>query len=602
MISFSQLLVLETVGITAVLFLLFYHTDRPKKPVSQNSGKIPPIYAIVFLALALASAYLLSPLAGEARSLYFLEESLVLGICTAAVATTDDPRVARAAIVIVIGFNVLNGLVTKLALGGTVWGEDERGYMMNSLQIGASMGYGTIQSGFYQVPVVSQLLYSVSSVTSLPLDVTMTILSSIFMVLFQGVLYLFTRYFTKDLRVAFMIQVIGIFIPRLDLMQIVIPEPLSLILGGASMYLFSRIVLLDTKSPIRDFVLAMTLYLTGVLTHPSGAIAVLTLAIFTTIAYAQRISISRAGYRLEIVSSPRGFSISRILMVITAIVTAAYWISVPQVLNVVASQLAVFIHSFTTVAAGAKQAGVSYTPLYTQSGLQYTIPWAIPVAVGSAYYLLQAIRRRRPWSKVELLGGICYVSGTLLVVGSFVLLAGAATSNADRYLGSPGYLLLLLSLAPALGYAFGPGRRALLACLLLLVLVTVAIGPSIPDISPDSHASVFEPPSSSTVLFYGSTLQAYPNGAILAAEKNFQPPVNLVSLNELKLTAPYSASYKDTRNLLGGINAGTTTLASVPRAFLVIDSTYLPGFLAEAGNSSNILMSSGQYFVVQYSA
>jgi hypothetical protein len=597
-ISFEELLALETVWITLVFALLYYLGGRAERKGEAYTGFSLNLVP-AFLLFTLGAAYLLTPQVAASRLFFFLGESLIISAATLLVFRSDNPRTATTAILLVVGVNVLNGLMTKLVLGGVVWGLDERGFLLNALQIGSTGSYNSIVSGFYQVPTIPQLLYTLSSITSLSLGVTLMVVSSVFIVLFQSIVYLITRYLTRDLRVAFVIQVFTLFVPRLDLVQSVIPETYSLILAALSILLIAKVVSHDSLSPIRDFVVAMVLYGAVVVTHPSGAILVLTFMILTAVVYSQRLSISRAGYRLEVSSAPSGYSLSVVLLAMTAVIAAAYWISIPGVEQVITKQLSGFLAAFSTVTSRAKPVGVSYTPLYTESGLQYTLPWAFPVAISAAYYLVMVIRRRsESWSRRDLIGAICFIGGALLIVGSLFLLIGSPTSNADRYLGSPGYLLVLVSLVAPVTFLFSRrGPKILVVAFLVLLLTMIAVGPSVPDISPDSHAAIFEPPTTSSVQFYGSTLAAYPPLSTVASEKNFQPPITLQALHEADGIVLYSVSYKNTRDLLGGISAGTIDIKSFPNVYFIVDSSYLPGFLHNGGSLSDIYMSSGNYFV-----
>jgi hypothetical protein len=595
-LSFETLLVLETLAITGI-FALFYFQDelgeRGNKRGVVRKGTVP-----AFLLFALGSAYLLTPQVDLSRWVFFLGESLVLSSATLFAFISDNPRTVKILIGLVVAVNILNGLASKLALGGVVWGEDERPNLVGALQIGASGNYNSLVGGFYQVPVISQLIYTLSAFTSLSPSVSLTVLSSLFIALFQGVVYLVTRYFTRDLRVIFAIQVIAIFVPRLDLVQTVIPEPYSLILGALSLFLILKVINHDTLSPIRDFLLAMVLYVGVIISHPSGAVLVLTFAILAVFIYSQRIAITRAGYRLDAELTSKSYSSPRLVLMVAAVLAFAYWVSIPQVEHVLTGQLNVLVSALSAATSGARPTGVSYTPLYTQSGLQYTLPWAIPVSVSAAYYLVRVARRGKgSWSTSDLMGFVCFLGGALLVVGSFVLLIGSPTSNADRYLGSPGYILLLFSLVAPLAFVSSKGRKAPLLALLVLLILVIAIGPSIPDIAPDAHGTIFEPPTISSIQFYGSSLPSYPSGAVIASEKNFQPPATLQAQQESGGTLPYSISYKPTRDLLGGISAGTSSILSHPNVYFVVDSTYLPGFLLNSGNVSDIYLSSGTYFI-----
>jgi hypothetical protein len=588
--------VLETIVITG--FFGFFFFNGRQKDGGSNQGLITAKTTPVFLLFALGSAYLLTPQVDLSRWFFFLGESLVLSAATLFAFTSDNPRTVNALIGLVVVVNILNGLASKLALGGIVWGEDERPNLVGALQIGATGSYNSLVGGFYQVPVISQLIYTFSSLTSLSPGASLTVLSSLFMALFQGIVYLVTRYLTRDLRVIFAIQVITIFVPRLDLVQTVIPEPYSLILGALSLFLILKVINQETLSPIRDFLLALALYAGVVVSHPSGAVLVLTFSALAVIVYSQRIVITRAGYRLDAVLKSKGYSSPKLVLMVTAVLALAYWVSIPQVEHVLTGQLNVLVSALFTATKGAKPSGVSYTPLYTQSGLQYTLPWAIPVSISAAYYLVRIARRgKESWSARDLMGLVCFMGGALLVVGSFVLLIGSPTSNADRYLGSPGYILLLFSLVAPLAFVSSKGHKAPLLALLVLLILVIAIGPSIPDIAPDAHGTIFEPPTLSSIQFYGSSLPAYPSGAVIASEKNFQPPATLQAQQESGGIVPYSTSYKPTRDLLGGISEGTSSIASHPNVYFVVDSTYLPGFLLNGGNVSDIYLSSGTYFI-----
>jgi hypothetical protein len=601
-ITFETLLALETVWIFGFFALMYFYLgkDRGKDQKTSISPKLVP----VFLLFALGAAYLLTPQVNQYRLAFFLGESLVLSAATLLVFVSDNPKTAATAIVLVVAVNILNGLMTKLVLGGVVWGEDERAYMLNALQIGATGRYNSIiptGNPYYQIPTIPQLLYTLSAITSLPLGATLTIVSSLFTALFQAIVYLISRYVTRNLRVVFAIQLFTLFVPRLVLVQTVIPETFSLILAALSILLFAKIISHDSSSPIRDLVVAMGLYGAVVVTHPSGVVLVLTFLILTAVVYSQKLSISRAGYRLEVSSNPRGYSLSRVLLVITVVVAAAYWFSIPSVAHIMVTEVKTFATAFTTSLSRAKPVGVSYTPLYTQSGLQYTLTWALPVAVSAAYYLVRVVRRgTESWSRQDLLGLVCFIGGALLIVGSLFFLIGVPASNSDRYVGSPGYVLMLVSLVAPTTYLFSKrGSRILLVAFLVILLTMIAVGPSVPDISPDSHAAIFEPPTASSIQFYGSSLSAFPPGSTVASEKNFQFPTTLQALNEFSGVAGYSTSYKVTRDLLGGISAGTINIGSYPNIFFVVDSSYLPGFLHNGGSLSDIYLSSGNYLVAE---
>jgi hypothetical protein len=597
-ISFAMLLVVETLGMTGALTLLLIRGSRGK----EQEGQVRPIlnlrFAPVLAAFVLAVAYFSTPEVGQARFLFFMAESLVLSAASILVFTSSDPRIGRAAIILVISVNVLNGLATKLVLGGIVWGEDERAYMMNALQIGMSGRFTSVQSGFYQVPSIPQLLYTLSSLTSLPLDVTLTIVSSVFMILFQGVIYLFSSYLTRDFRVVFAIQVVTIFVPRLVLMQQVIPEALSLILSALVLYFLARIILGDSSSQRRDFAVAMLLYAAVVLTHPSGTIAPLTLLLLFSIVYSQRIAISSVGHRLGISSTASGGSLPKILLILTGVAAAAYWVSIPQVKTVIVGQLSSFLSALGS--RGPPSALASYVPLYTSSGLQYTIAWAVPVVLSSAYYLARIVSgRNESRSKQESLGLLCFAGGIVLAVGSFLILASSPASGADRYLGSPAYLLIVLSLAPPITLLLSrAGTKILVAMFLILLVAMIAVGPSIPDISPDSHATIFEPPTSSSIQFFSSSLPLFPTNATIAAEKDFVAPVSSQALLEEQKISPLYALYKPTRDLLGGLAQGTINISSYEKVFFIVDTALLPGFLPQVRNSSNIYLSSGRFVLV----
>jgi hypothetical protein len=597
-ISFEELLTLETVWITLAFALLYYLGSRAEGKGEAITG-ISLKFVPLFLLFALGAAYLLTPHVASSRLIFFLGESLVLSAATLLVFRSDNPRTATTAILLVVGVNVLNGLMTKLVLGGVAWDLDERGYLLNALQIGATGSYNSAVRLYYQIPSIAELLYMLSSVTSLPLSVTLTMVSSVFIVLFQAMVYLVTRYITRDLRVAFVVQLFTLFVPRIDLVQSVIPETYSLVLATLSVFLIMKIISHDSPSPLRDFVVAMLLYGGVVITHPSGALLVLTFAILTVIVYSQSLSISRVGYRVEVSSARKRYPLSRILLVITLVVAVAYWLSIPQVTSALTTNLASFVTAFSTAVSRAKPVGTSYVPLYTESGLQYTLPWGIPVAISAAYYMFRVIRRKsESWSMRDLIGAVCFIGGALLIVGSLFILIGTPSSNADRYLGSPGYILLLFSLVAPISRAFSAkGSRVLLVAILVLLLSMIAIGPSVPDISPDSHSAIFEPPTSSSIQFFGSSLSAYPPGSTVASEKNFQPPNTLQTIQESSNVLSFSASYKVTRDLLGGISAGTVDIGSYPKIYFVVTSTYLPGFLQNAENMSNVYLSSGNYFV-----
>jgi hypothetical protein len=598
-ISFEGLLVLETIIIMGV-FALLYFRGRAKEGNKGSTTNISPRLVPVLLLFALGAAYLLTPQVATSRLIFFLGESLVLSATTLLVFRSDNPKSATTAILLVIGINILNGLMTKMVLGGVVWQQDERGYLLNALQIGSTGSYNSILSGYFQVPAVPELLYMLSSITSLPLGVTLTIVSSIFMMLFQATVFLATGYVTRNLKVAFMIQVFILFVPRLTLVQTVIPETYSLILAALSIFIIMKVVSKDSLSPTRDFVVAMLLYGGAVLGHPSGAVLVLTFMVLTVLVYSQKLTISRVGYRLEVSSASKGYPLSRILLLITTVAAAAYWISIPQVTGELTANLSTFLTAFSVTVSRAKPTGVSYTPLYTESGLQYTLPWGLPVALSAAYYISKAIRKKsEDWSQRDLMGAVCFVGGALLIVGSLVFLIGTPSSGADRYLGSPGYILVLFSLAAPFTSLFADRQSKLLPIAFLVLLLTmIAVGPSVPDITPDSHAAIFEPPTMSSIQFYSSALSAFPPNSVVAAEKNFVPPITMSALTESNLTIEYSSSYKNTRDLLGAIAAGTDSVNLHPGTLFVVDDSLLPGFLRNSANTSNIYMSSVDFVVV----
>ena len=598
MISFEDLLILEAVSITAVLAVLFSAGFRPNGGREAPAPLLSPKLVPLLFAFVLVVAYLSIPVVGPTEYVFFLVESAVLATAALWVFTRGDPRTTRIAIVLVICTSIANGLATKFALGGTVWGEDERAYMLYALQIGTSGSFSPAQIGFYQIPVIPQLLYTLSSITSLPLGASLTVISSLFIAVFQATIYLLSSHFTRDMRVAFTIQVMTIFIPRLVIISTVIPEMISLVLAAVGIYLLMRIILLDAVSPRRDFALSMLLYLVVVISHPSGAIAVLAVVTVFTVAYLLRVSVSNAGFRLDILTTSQG--LLRILLVLVATIATVYWTSLPLVEDTLASGFrSIFGRVLSFAVAPSK---ILYTPLYTQSGLQYTVTWSAPIAIASAYYLAKVFSSRREhWSKRDSVGVLFYVAGFLLVAGSFVILAFASTSGSDRYLGTPGYLLMVVSLVPPLSTVFSVGANKLLVATFLILLIgMIAVGPSLPDISPNSHAAIFEPPTSSSVQFYSSTLALYPFNSTIAAEKNFAPSISQTALSEIQslLTHQYSTTYKTTRDLLGEIAAGVNSTAKFPGVFFVVDNSLLPGFLQSTESNSDIYFSSSEYALI----
>lgn len=599
-ISFEILLIVEVLGITTVLLWLFGRALKSSTRVPGFGPALSQKLAPLLVVLVLVAAYYMTPDVGQARYLYFLTESIVLAVATVLVLSGKSARRAQYAIILVICITILNGLMTKAFLGGVIWGLDERGYMLDVLRVGSTGHFFLGDNPYYQVPEVPQVLYTLSAITSMPLDVVVTTISSVFMLIFQAAVYLISTHMTRDLRAVFVVELITIFTPRLVLTQVVQPEALSLVFAISMLYLIARIILGDSLSPRRDFAIAMLLFVAIVLTHPSGVIVVMTLMALLTVGYALRVPIRNAGFKLGFLRAPARYPIARVLLILLATTAAAYWISLPGTgKSVLVNQLSQFFSAL--VPRGPPNAFTSYVPLYTSSGLQYTLLWALPLALSSGYYLRKlASREHEEWSKQESLGLLCYVGGALLVLGSYAILATSSTSTADRYLGSPGYLLIVLSLTLPVSVVLLNSRRGLVLALLVLLVGVTAIGPSLPDISPDAHSAIFEPFTASSIQFYATSLKMYSANSTTVIEKDFGDPISLQTLLEAQNTNPISASYKVTRDILGELAQGTANISDFKTAFFTVDTSLLPGFLPQVGNASDIYLSSGRFIIVRY--
>jgi len=243
-----------------------------------------------------------------------------------------------------------------------------------------------------------------------------------------------------------------------------------------------------------------------------------------------------------------------------------------------------------------------YIPLYTLVGNQYAYLWALIPSLAVAYYLpLLIVRRSRLRTPTSMLGFSLFLSGSILLIIAFYSTLTAETMGMDRYLGSPGYLFLALSLVPAmmmLTSVVGSKKFVSFSLLALLIIPMVAIGSNAPDRAVDVHKAVFEP-YETRAYSAGKAMLLLPQGTTVIRSKEITVPDELkLEEKDLDLKTIY-VSYKPTRNLLLSLESGESSLTDYQNITFILNGIHYPGIKKQSENEAIIVFDDGKYFMAK---
>jgi len=500
----------------------------------------------------------------------------------------EDKKWATRGLMIIIILTSAHNILTRLFLGGVVWGVDEWWNMSNALRIEYLGLISPAETGYYIIPVVSQVLSFTSTITSLPMMAVSALLSVLFSAVFLLSIYIVSVVLTGNRRIGLILTLVASYTPRLVLN--VQPLYMSIVLASVMLILFVKNLQKASLPKRMFFITSLVLWPAIVFSHPSG---VLFFLFFLGLTFFFNYKLQDF---LRIKSTRNHSARPRDMFFLFSSSAIAYWIFPDQILRLLQTQISNILRSL--------QLNVSlqesyYQPLYSQIGVQFAVLWAIPLALAVGYYSnMLFFRRYALRSAANSLGLGCFVGGTLLLMISFLAIVNSSSLNTDRYLGTPAYFLLIISLVPAIGLALSRSRITS-GILLTTLVISISIGTTLPDISPDLHRSVFEPPTRRSIEWSEMVFELLPDEAVIAKTKNFREPLSYRSYEEQSFLR-FDPSYKIVRATLNEIESNEQKISDFPDVLFVIDSSSRPLFLKQVEERVNILVDGGEYLILRY--
>lgn len=480
MVTFTQLLIYDTIALTLIFYILLLATDSSR---SQRTYPMPSrvLEALtVCLLLAYVASQLNSLLRGYRDPLVFGFIS-VLSILMVLYALCGEPR--RGLILVSLLLVSLSEPLT-LYIGNDFyprwdWTSD------TILRTGSLSEYfhGIISAGLYYLIPVSYLRQVMLALVCQPSYITPFI-----NVVAEYIAYVISLYaFFKRSRFGILAGVISVLI--------LVSSPGDNVLTG-------RLV----GSFILPLMLASLIYY-----HTGWISALISSTLFMVVMIFQHGSpvvgyfllffplLLKSGDKdLELKNASRRVGIITVILFVSA---SVYWIYTHIVMRI--SHIGTsFMESIASYLLPAQQGVISpwtYVPRYESGGyLVYSYAWAFPVAVSAALllgYLTRVLTRRNRESD-RVIGIVSALLATVFVGASFI---AYKVSESGQYFIPVGYFLALISSTIALSRILVRNLKISIAAMILLA-VFIYTGTSSP-----SHANLEHPEFESTAMIFRYT-------------------------------------------------------------------------------------------------